>query len=310
VRDYSKVGPQFWIGKTGKKLRAAGPAAQLVGLYLMTSPHANMTGLYYVSRESIAHETGLGLEGASKGLQSCIDAEFCSYDAESEMVWVHEMAFYQIAEKLSANDKRSAGVQNEYDALPDNPFLGKFFEKYGAAFNMKRNRGAVDNNPFEAPSKPLRSQEQEQEQAQEQEQEQAQPARADLPTAVQLSIAFNAAGIKTQPADPRLIALADQGVTVQTVEAACTEAKAAKPNEVIGLGYVAAILTRWAADASKIDAGRAVPPAERRATARPGPVNEKFNFSHLDRSGDQRAMAESMQRHGITMPGPDEEIEI
>lgn len=310
MRDYSKVGPQFWIGKTGKKLRAAGPAAQLVGLYLMTSPHANMTGLYYVSRESIAHETGLGMEGASKGLQSCIDAGFCSYDDESEMVWVHEMALYQIAEKLAPADKRSAGVQNEYDALPDNPFLGKFFEKYGAAFNMKRNRGAVDNNPIEAPPKPLRSQEQEQEQAQEQEQEQAQPARADLPTAVQLSIAFNAAGIKTQPADPRLIALADQGVTVQTVEAACAEAKAAKPNEVIGLGYVAAILTRWAADASKIDAGRAVPPAERRAAPRPGAVNEKFNFSHLDRSGDRAAMEASMQRHGITVPGPDEDIEI
>lgn len=135
-------------------------------------------------------------------------------------------------------------------------------------------------------------------------------ARADLPTAVQLSIAFNAAGIKTQPADPRLIALADQGVTVQTVEAACSEAKAAKPNEVIGLGYVAAILTRWAADASKIDAGRAVPPAERRATPRHGPINEKFNFSHLDRSGDRAAMEASMQRHGITVPGPDEEIEI
>ena len=57
-------------------------------------------------------------------------------------------------------------------------------------------------------------------------------------------------------------------MTVQTVEAACAEAKAAKPNEVIGLGYVAAILTRWAADASKIDAGRAVPPAERRAAPR------------------------------------------
>lgn len=307
MRDYSKVGPQFWIGKTGKKLRAAGPAAQLVGLYLMTSPHSNMTGLYYVSRESIAHETGLGMEGASKGLQSCIEVGFCSYDAESEMVWVHEMAFYQIAEKLSANDKRSAGVQNEYDALPDNPFLGKFFEKYGAAFNMKRNRGAVDNNPIEAPSKPLRSQEQEQEQAQEQEQEQAQPARADLPTAVQLSIAFNAAGIKTQPADPRLIALADQGVTVQTVEAACAEAKAAKPNEVIGLGYVAAILTRWAADASKIDAGRAAPPDRRSAPRGPGGSSQKFHFEGVDRSADVAAMNAGLAARGVTAADLDDD---
>lgn len=314
MRDYSKVGPQFWIGKTGKKLRAAGAAAQLVGLYLMTSPHANMTGLYYVSRDSIAHETGLGMEGASKGLQSCIDAGFCSYDDESEMVWVHEMAFYQIADKLSANDKRSAGVQNEYDALPDNPFLGGFFQKYAGPFNMKRNRGAVDNNPIEAPSKPLASQEQEQEQAQEQEQEQAQPARAapgvppeDLPTAVQLSIAMRANGVESNPADPRLMTLAAQGVTAETVAAACQEAKGAKPGERIGLGYVVAILTRWANDAAKVQAAGAAAP--RQAGAGQG-LSDKFVFSHLDRSSDQRAMDESMKRHGITVPGPDEEIEL
>lgn len=132
-----------------------------------------------------------------------------------------------------------------------------------------------------------------------------QPARADLPTAVKLSIAFNAAGIKTQPADPRLIALAGQGVTVDTVTAACAEAKAAKPNESIGLGYVVAILTRWSADASKVQASRANAP---RAGAQG--LNEKFNFSHLDRSGDQAAMAESMARHGITLPTPDQEIDI
>lgn len=312
MRDYSKVGPQFWIGKTGKKLRAAGAAAQLVGLYLMTSPHANMTGLYYVSRDSIAHETGLGMEGASKGLQSCIEAGFCSYDDESEMAWVHEMAFFQIADKLSAADKRSAGVQNEYDALPDNPFLGAFFEKYAAPFNMKRNRGAVDNNPIEAPSKPLASQEQEQ--AQEQEQEQAQAARATpgvppegLPTAVQLSIAMRANGVESNAGDPRLATLAAQGVTPETVAAACQEAKAAKPGERIGLGYVVAILTRWAADAAKVKAGGA---NDRRKGGDAQGLSDKFVFSHLDRSGDQRAMDESMKRHGITVPGPNEEIDL
>ena len=39
-------------------------------------------------------------------------------------------------------------------------------------------------------------------------------------------------------------------------------------------------------------------------------VNEKFNFNHLDRSGDARAMAASMARHGITQPAADEEIDI
>jgi hypothetical protein len=85
------------------------------------------------------------------------------------------------------------------------------------------------------------------------------PARADdeqVP-AVQLSIAMNRAGIKAQSADPRLIALAEQGVTPQTVTAACTEAKAAKPGETVGLGYVVAILNRWSAEASKVKAGGA-----------------------------------------------------
>ncbi len=44
--------------------------------------------------------------------------------------------------------------------------------------------------------------------------------------------------------------------------------------------------------------------------ARASPVNEKFNFNHLDRSGDQRAMQESMKRHNITMPADGEEIDL
>ena len=59
MRDYAKVSPQFWIGKTGKAIKKAGPEATIVALYLMTCPHANMIGLYYVPLMYIAHETGL-----------------------------------------------------------------------------------------------------------------------------------------------------------------------------------------------------------------------------------------------------------
>ncbi|SAL26005.1 hypothetical protein [Caballeronia telluris] len=169
MRDYSKVSPQFWIGETGKRLRKAGAEAQVVGLYLMTSPHANMLGLYYVPMLYIAHETGLGMEGASKGLQSCIEAGFCQYDEASEMVWVMEMASYQIASSLVATDKRCAGVQNEYNALPENPYLAAFFDKFRSVFHMSKCRPEAAGKPslIEAPSKPLASQEQEQEQEQE-----------------------------------------------------------------------------------------------------------------------------------------------
>jgi hypothetical protein len=61
MRNYAKIAPQFWIGNTGRKLRDAGSEALLVALYLLSSPHANMLGLYYLPRPFIAHETGLGI---------------------------------------------------------------------------------------------------------------------------------------------------------------------------------------------------------------------------------------------------------
>lgn len=174
MRDYGKVGPKFWIGDTGKALKKAGQEAVIIGLYLMTSPHSNMLGLYYLPEIYIAHETGLGIEGTTKGLRSCIEAGFCAYDKASEMVWVFEMANFQIAERLLPTDKRSLGVQNAYDELPRNPYLAPFHEKYGTAFNMtsKREYGVPTGDPKEGPSTGLASQEQEQEQEQKQDQTQ------------------------------------------------------------------------------------------------------------------------------------------
>lgn len=163
MREYSKITPQFWLGSTGKKLRGH-PEAQIVALYLLTTPHANMLGLYYLPKMFIAHETGLPFEGASKGLARCIEVGFCHYDDDAESVWVVEMALHQVGE-LKSTDNRCSGIQNEYDKLPDNLYLQGFYDKYASIFHMKKKRG------FVAPSKPLRSQEQEQEQEQEKEQE-------------------------------------------------------------------------------------------------------------------------------------------
>lgn len=171
MRDYSKVSPKFWIGKTGKALKRQGVETVVVGMYLLTAPHANMLGLYHVPLVYIAHETGLGTEGASKGLQGAIEAGFCAYDHDSEMVWVFEMAAYQIAERLKADDKRCIGVQADYDDLPENAHLRGFYAKYAGPFNMKNMRDF--GSPLQGPSKPLPSQEQEQEQEQEQKQEKA-----------------------------------------------------------------------------------------------------------------------------------------
>lgn len=77
----------------------------------------------------------------------------------------------------------------------------------------------------------------------------------------ELSAAMKRHSVSAQPGDPRVIAAAEAGVTVETVEAACAEAKTAKPNERINAGYVLSIAQRWTADAAK--------PAQARRTAMP-----------------------------------------
>lgn len=173
MREYAKLAPTFWTGKTGRALKRRGIEGVVVALYLVSSPHSNMLGLFYQPVLYLAEETGLTIEGASKGLQDCIACGFCSYDEETKTVWVHEMAAWQIDDQLSSGDKRCKGIQRDYDGLPDNPFLGAFFDRYADAFHLTRKREyqGEEEPSQQAPSKPLakphRSQEQEQEQEQE-----------------------------------------------------------------------------------------------------------------------------------------------
>lgn len=168
MREYAKLAPKFWTGETGKRIKKAGPEGVVVAVYLMSSPHSNMIGIFHQPVMYMAYETGLSIEGASKGLRICMDAGFCRFDEASDMVWLPEMAQYQIAKALSPGDKRCKGIRKDYAALPDCPFLGAFFDRYAQAFHLPtRRNGTGEPVPVShAPSKPLRSQEQEQEQEQ------------------------------------------------------------------------------------------------------------------------------------------------
>ena len=73
-------------------------------------------------------------------------------------------------------------------------------------------------------------------------------------SAALLSKTMRAFGIGSNPGDLRLIALADQGVTVETMQAACEHAKSEKPNDSIPPAFVFAILQRWSTDAAKVNA--------------------------------------------------------
>lgn len=164
MRDYAQVIPRFWTGDTGKQIRLSGRDVQVLALYLMTCPSSNMIGLYYLPLPTLCHETGMDVEGASKALRRVKEINFAVYSDSEEVVFVPEMARYQIGEKLEPKDNRIKGVAREVIQYRKSIFFNDFMRRYEKPFHLK---GIVEKMlKEEAPSKPLRSQEQEQEQEQ------------------------------------------------------------------------------------------------------------------------------------------------
>lgn len=158
MREYGKVSPQFWVGSTGKQLRGD-VNAQLLALYLMSSPHSRMTGVFYCPVSYMAHETGIPFEGASKALQRLEEASFCEYDHDSETIFVVRMAAYQIGEDLKPKDNRIAGLRKEVANMPETRMKSSFLRVYGEKFGLvdepeihKKTKGLGRGS--EAPRKP------------------------------------------------------------------------------------------------------------------------------------------------------------
>lgn len=182
MRDYGKVSPQFWTGRTGRKIRALGAEAQVVAIYLMTCPGSSMIGLYYLPLPILAHETGIPLEGASQALRRLSEAGFAEYDDENEIVLVPTMARHQIGERIDPRDKRHLGVIREAEKLTYSRLFARWFALYREPYSLPEMRSIA--SPSEAPPKPLPSQEQEQEHAQEKEHLSLAPPSASPPPAL------------------------------------------------------------------------------------------------------------------------------
>jgi uncharacterized phage protein (TIGR02220 family) len=151
MREYGSVSPRFWIGETGKMLRG-NPEAQVLALYLMTSPHANMIGIFHCPILYMAHETGLTEKGASKALARLSEAGFCVYDAPSETVFVLRMAAFQVGEQLKEDDNKVKGIRKEYDRIAVQSLKDRFHEIYQEHFHLPEK---PLGSPFIAPSKQL-----------------------------------------------------------------------------------------------------------------------------------------------------------
>lgn len=152
MRTQATIVPTFWTRGSGKKLRGQ-PVAQVLALYLMTSPHSTMIGLYYEALISILHETGL-TEAQFRAALPLV-SEIAQYDEDEGLVYLPEGAAHQIGERLSPADKKRGSILSQLEVYGNHRFVRAWVERYYDPYNLsKEGIARPDASPFDAPSMP------------------------------------------------------------------------------------------------------------------------------------------------------------
>lgn len=134
MRDYSTIASTFWTGKTGRALRSD-HNSQLLAMYLVTAPSANMIGLYYIPIVTMAHDTGLTEAEVMASLKALASADgFLDWDEETETVFVRTMARRQIGlapgSTMKPGDKRVGAIIRMLGDVSNERQLDMFWQEY------------------------------------------------------------------------------------------------------------------------------------------------------------------------------------
>lgn len=89
---YRTVDTAFW---TDPKVRQLSKECRYLLLYFITNTHTHISGIYYLPRAVISHETGVNGYGIDTLCDTLSSSGFCAFDREREIVWVKNMMRYQ-----------------------------------------------------------------------------------------------------------------------------------------------------------------------------------------------------------------------
>lgn len=146
-REYASIKPEFWTGKTGRQIRALGPEYQTVATYMMSSPHANMIGHYYLSIAYIVADAWGTPETVPAIIDGLVRVGFCKYDYETGFVWVVNMGRHQLGAELKPKDKRVPSVHKVMLRCATSPFQREFLSVYGPGYHFPEGASGFESRP-------------------------------------------------------------------------------------------------------------------------------------------------------------------
>lgn len=138
-RAYGTMPSEVWLGIAIPGFLSLSAEAKLAEVYLLSSPHANMLGLYWLPLPYMARETRLSEERIGAVIEELEDAEMIKYDPASEHVFVKHFVKTQVLgqnDGLKANDKQVKAARSIFADLPSTPLTGDLMAEYGVALHL------------------------------------------------------------------------------------------------------------------------------------------------------------------------------
>ena len=137
MKSFSKLYSDFWINYDNSEIVGLGVEAQLMALYLQGNSHRSMLGVYYLPLLYIASDLKLPVKKVRTALEKLCKINYCKYDEKTQYVWVHNLAFEQIGEKVDERDNRIKALHAIWESLPSKlEFLEEIYQKYSTAFHF------------------------------------------------------------------------------------------------------------------------------------------------------------------------------
>lgn len=223
MRDYGKIFTSFWTSPTTRALSEDG---RTLALYLLSSPHSNIIGVFRVPDGYVAEDLQWSSERVSKAFQNLSENDWATRNQRTGWVVIHHYLKWNPIE--NPNQAKSALKQLDItpDTVPEKPLIARTI--MGSCERFPKKLTADILNRLQTLSKPIaetlpkgfRNQHQDQDQEQQQDQEEGAEASrrgGRIATGGSLSLDLKSEGPPDRvdghriPADasPRLLAIID-----------------------------------------------------------------------------------------------------
>jgi hypothetical protein len=119
---YRTIDSSIW---TDPKFRALPPNGKLLFIYLFSNSHSHLSGIYYIPKVIIRHETGLSDRALHTLLHTLSESGLADFDSEKEVILVRNMFRHQ-----GRGEKHQRSAANQLVSLHKSLLIMDFLALY------------------------------------------------------------------------------------------------------------------------------------------------------------------------------------